>query len=171
MNTTKTILTTIAALSFSFTAYGEDHSGHNHAKGEHQHAEKDHGHDHTKKVAGPNGGKVINSVTPHAEFLVTKDKKIRITFLDKENKPIAAEEQQVSIICGDRKSPTKLALKKEADGKSLLSDGTLPEGNNIPTIVTFKMTPDAKKVRAKFSLNLSDCPNCENKEYACTCEH
>jgi len=171
MKNTKTILAAVTSLAFAFTAYAEDHSGHNHGKDEKKHEEKGHDHDHAKKVAGPNGGKVITSVTPHAEFLVTKDRKIRITFLNKDNKPIAAADQKVTIICGDRKAPTKLTAQKEADGKSLLTEGKLPKGNNIPTIVTFKMTPDAKNIRAKFSLNLSDCPNCDNKEYSCTCEH
>lgn len=174
MNNTKTILAAVTSLAFIFTAYGEeDHTGHDHAKGEHQHAEK--GHDHAKKaakkIAGPNGGKILTEVAPHAEFFVTKDRKVRITFLDKDNKPIAVADQKVTLICGDRKAPTKLTLKKEADAKSLLSDGALPEGNNIPTIVTFKMTPDGKNIRAKFSLNLDDCPSCDYKEYACTCAH
>ncbi len=169
MTNTKTILTAVTSLAFAFTAYGEDHSGHDHAKGEHKHEEK--GHDHAKKVAGPNGGKIITEVEPHAEFFVTKDRKIRITFLGKDNKAIAVADQKVSIICGDRKAPTKLSAKKEAHGKSLLTEGKLPDGNNIPTIVTFKITPDGKKIRAKFSLNMSDCPNCDYLEYACTCDH
>ncbi len=174
MKNTKTILAAVTSLAFAFTANAEDgHTGHNHGKDEKKHAEKahDHGHDHAKKIAGPNGGKIITTVEPHAEFFVTKDRKVRITFLDKNNKPIAVTDQTVTIVCGDRKSPTKLTPKKEADGKSLLTAGTLPKGNNIPTIVTFKMKPDGKKIRARFSLKLTDCPNCDYKEYACTCDH
>ena len=169
MNNTKTILAAVTSLAFTFTAYGEDHSGHDHSKGEHKH--HGHGHDHAKKIAGPNGGKIITSVTPNAEFLVTKDRKVRITFLDKNNKPIPVADQKVSIICGDRKAPTKLTLKKEAGGSFMLSDTQLPKGNNIPTIVTFKITSAGEKIRSKFNLNLSECPNCDHKEYACTCEH
>ena len=51
-------------------------------------AEEDHGHDdhkghaHEKKIAGPNGGRVLTKVEPHLEFFVTKDHKIQITAVD-----------------------------------------------------------------------------------------
>lgn len=142
----------------------DDHSGHDHGA-------DGHGHQHAKKVAGPNGGRMIMSIEPHAEFLVTDDRKVRITFIGENNRPLAVAAQSVSIICGDRSNPTTLTLVKEANASSLLSTGTLPEGNNFPTIVTLKSTPDAAPVRAKFILNLSDCPSCDYKEYACTCDH
>ncbi|MBT8037607.1 MAG: hypothetical protein KJO21_08690 [Verrucomicrobiae bacterium] len=140
----------------------------NHSNNDHGH---DHGHDHAEKVAGPNGGKIITAIEPHAEFFVTDDRKVRITFLDDDHQPIAVANPSVSIVCGDRSNPTTLTLTKEAYGMSMISDNTLPTGNNFPTIVTFKNTPDATPVRAKFTLNLSDCPSCTHKEYACTCEH
>jgi len=37
--------------------------------------------------------------------------------------------------------------------------------------VQIKLTPEAKTVVEKFNLNLSECPGCKLKEYACTCEH
>jgi len=155
----------------------DPHAGHDHAKGEHKEEPKeeatdDHtGHAHAKKIAGPNGGKVITVIEPHAEFFVTPDRKIRITFLSDDNKPAAVAQQSVSIIVGSRSAPVALSLVKEADGMSLLSETTLPEGNNIDTYVTFKLTPDAKLLRSKFILNMSDCPNCDYLEYACTCDH
>jgi len=138
---------------------------------DHDHDHDDHGHDHAKKITGPNGGKVITEVEPHAEFFVTADRKVRITFLGDNNKAIAPGTQSVSVACGDRSNPTMLTLAKEAYGNSLISSSALPAGNNFPTIVTFKATADAKPVYAKFTLNLSDCPSCKYKEYACTCDH
>jgi len=140
-------------------------------KGHDQGAEDHSGHDHAKKIAGPNGGRVVTAVEPHAEFLVTADRKVRITFLGENNKPAAAGTQSINIICGDRSNPTMLNPVKEADGMSFLSANKLPEGNNFPTIVTFKASADAAPVRAKFTLNMSDCPNCDYLEYACTCAH
>lgn len=128
-----------------------------------------HDHDHGKKEAGPNGGRVIASVEPHLEFFVTSDRKVQITFLDDDEKAIAPAEQTVTVICGDRSSPTKLSFTKT--GNVLLSDNTLPEGNDIPTVVQIKTTPDAKTVLEKFNLNLDQCPTCKFKEYACICEH
>ena len=46
-------------------------------------------HDHAKKEAGPNGGKVLTTIEPHAEFFVTTDRKVQITFLNKDGKAIA----------------------------------------------------------------------------------
>ena len=146
----------------------KDHKGHDHGADEH----KDHDHaNHSKKVAGPNGGRIITTVDPHAEFFVTEDRKVRITFLGENNKAIAVAAQFVSIVCGDRSNPTNLTLVKEADGLSLLSSGTLPADKSFPAIVTFKATPDATPVFARFTVNLADCPTCKYKEYACTCDH
>jgi len=126
-------------------------------------------HDHTKKQAGPTGGRLITEVEPHAEFFVNKDKKIEIRFVDDDNKVIAPAGQTVSVVMGDRTAPTKMTFALEGD--KLISDVTIPEGNEQPTVLQIKVTPDAKAVTEKFNLNLSDCPECDYKEYACICDH
>jgi len=126
-------------------------------------------HDHEDVKAGPTGGKLITEVEPHAEFFVNKDKKIEIRFVDDDNKIVAPAEQIVSVIMGDRSAPTKLAFTK--DGDKLISDKAIPEGNELPTVVQIKAKAGEKAVTEKFNLNLSDCPTCKHKEYACVCEH
>lgn len=121
------------------------------------------------KKAGPNGGRVITTVEPHAEFFVTAEKKVRITFLTEDGKAVAKEGAEISLVGGDRANPTKLTFAK--DGDSYLSDKVLPEGKNFPVIVKIKVGPDAKQVTEKFGLNLADCGECKHKEYACTCAH
>jgi hypothetical protein len=158
---------------------GHDKDGDEHAKDEHaghdkdgdEHAKDEHaGHNHAAKVAGPNGGKVFMSVEPHAEFFVTKDRKVQITFLDHENKVVPAAEQTVRAICGERSAPTRLTFTKK-DGV-LISDKPLPAGKNIPTVLQIKAKSGAKPVMERFNLNLNDCPGCDYLEYACTCtEH
>ncbi|NWK57125.1 hypothetical protein HW115_16000 [Verrucomicrobiaceae bacterium N1E253] len=147
---------------------GENHKEH---AGSSAHDHDDHGHSHDKKVAGPNGGRVITVIEPHAEFLVTPERKVRITFLNEENKAVALGEQSVRMVCGDRNHPSNISFSKEADGMSLLSNETLPKGNQYDTHVTFKMTAEAKPARAKFSLNMNPCSTCDHLEYACTCAH
>jgi len=136
------------------------------------------GHDHKEhagefheehKIKAPNKGRMIMSVDPHAEFFITKDRKIQITFVDDDGKKVAVGEQKVSIICGSRANPTVMKMEKK-DGV-LISSNTLPEGNDFPTIVTIKVKPDAKSVREKFNLNMKDCPTCDSQEYGCTCNH
>lgn len=147
------LLTTLLTLALTFTVSAADKDKHDH--------------EHTK--AGPTGGKLITKVEPHVEFLVTKDKKVEIRFVDDDNKVVAPAQQVISVILGDRNSPTKLAFTK--DGNKLVSDKVIPEGNDLPTVVQIKAKPDAKSVTEKFNLNLSKCPTCANAEYACTCAH
>ena len=132
------------------------------------HAAED-GHKHAKKEAGPNGGKILTSVEPHCEFLVTPERKVRLTFLDEEGKPAKVGEQQATAHCGDRANPTRLAFS--AHEGVLISDKPLPAGNTVPMVLQLKMAADGKTVTERFAVNLADCPGCHLKEYACTCEH
>ena len=138
----------------------------------HDHDDHDHGdHDHGQKTAGPNGGRIITSVEPHAEFLITAEHKVRITFLDDHNKAVTVSGQTAEIVCGDRSNPTTLSFAVAADGNSLLSTAALPEGDKYPLILTIKTSSTEASVREKFTLDLSDCPTCDYREYACTCDH
>lgn len=122
-----------------------------------------------EKKAGPNGGRILKGVEPRAEFFVTTDKKIRITFLDAEGKPAAQENAQITVTSGDRSNPTKMTFTK--DGTSYISDKALPEGQNVPVVVQVKATADGKSVTEKFGANLANCGECKHAEYACTCDH
>ncbi|MGC4072677.1 MAG: hypothetical protein QM760_09190 [Nibricoccus sp.] len=124
---------------------------------------------HHEKIKTPNGGRLIASVEPHAEFLVLPDRKVQITFINDDGKPVAPEAQVVTVTAGDRSAPAKLSFTKS--GNSLVSDTALPAGNDFPAVVQIKVTPDAKTVNEKFTVNLSKCSECSNAEYACTCEH
>jgi len=126
-------------------------------------------HDHAKKEAGPNGGRVVMNVTPRYEFFVTPERRVRITFLGDDGKAVPAKDQVITAVGGDRAAPTKLTFAK--DGDSLLSDKPLPEGKELPIVVQVKVTPDAKTATEKFTVNLATCPECKHAEYACTCDH
>lgn len=152
----KQIITTLFTAILAFTVNAAEKDNHDH---DHEHAAK----------AGPTGGKLITEVEPHVEFFVNKDKKVEIRFIDDDMKVVAPGKQVISVIMGNRSSPTKLSFT--ADGDKLVSDKAVPEGNDLPTVVQIKTAADAKTVMEKFNLNLSDCPTCDNKEYACTCDH
>lgn len=125
-------------------------------------------HEHTKK-AGPTGGRMITSVQPHVEFLITKEKKVEIRFFDEANKVVAPGTQEISVTLGDRSKPTKLTFTK--DGDKLVSDKVIPVGNDYPTVVQIKADSKAKAVNEKFNLNLDSCPTCQHQEYNCICDH
>jgi hypothetical protein len=142
-----------------------DHVAHKDAKSKDDHSE----HREKKAEAGPNGGRIITSVEPHLEFYLTKERKIQITFLNDHGEVIAPEEQVVSLIGGDRQNPIRLRFVSK--GSVLLSDKALPEGNNLPIILSIKTDAKSKTVRERFNLDLSSCPTCKYKEYACICGH
>ncbi len=122
-----------------------------------------------EKIKAPNGGRIIDSVEPHAEFLITADKKIEIRFLDEAGKVVAPAAQVVTVTMGDRANPTKLAFTK--DGDKLVSDKIIPEGKELPVVLQIKPKEGEKAVTAKFTLNLAKCSTCEHAEYACSCAH
>lgn len=125
-------------------------------------------HDHEIK-AGPTGGRLITEVEPHVEFFVNKDNKVEIRFVDDANKVVAPGGQVIAVTLGDRSAPTKLAFTQ--DGDKLVSDKAIPAGNNLPTVVQIRAGAGSKPVTEKFNLNLEQCPDCPNKEYACICAH
>jgi hypothetical protein len=122
-----------------------------------------------EKIKAPNGGRIIDSVEPHAEFVVTADKKIEIRFLDDTGKVIAPGEQVVAVTMGDRTNPTKLAFTK--DGDKLVSDKVIPDGKELPVVLQIRAKEGEKAANVKFTLNLADCASCAHAEYACTCAH
>jgi hypothetical protein len=125
--------------------------------------------EHAHKQAGPNGGRLVTEVEPHLEFLVTEDKKVRITFIGEDDKPVPVKEQVVKVTTGERANPTKLSFVK--DGDTLVSEQVLPEGKNNPTVLQVIPAKGGKPVFVRFRLNLADCPGCDYLEYACTCDH
>ena len=131
------------------------------------HAGKNHSHE--KKEPGPNGGRILTSIEPHAEFLVTADRKVQITFVDDAFKPIAPAAQVVTVTTGERSAPVKMTFAKTET--AFLSEQSVPAGNNFPVVIQIKTTPDAKAMVEKFTLNLSNCPDCKHAEYACICSH
>ena len=122
----------------------------------------------TEAFKAPNGGRLVKSVTPTAEFVVNKEKKIEIRFLEG-GKIVAPAQQIVTVTMGDRAAPTKLTFT--ADGDKLVSDKAIPKGDNLPVVLQIKSNADAKAVNEKFNLNLGNCPTCSNHEYACACDH
>ena len=148
-------------------AFAEEKHDHDHSKDTkkeqadhgHDHGDHDHDHDedaHGKIKKGPNGGMIIDSVTPSIEVSVDKDRKARIVFVDKENKALPLEKQVVTGTSGERSKPVKLSFApgKDKDANVLISDKPVADGGHVPMILVIKATPDAKAVTARFELHL-----------------
>ena len=106
---------------------------------------------------------------PRAEFFVTPDRKVQITFLAKDGTAIAPAAQIPTVTAGDRAAPTKLTFARK--GNVLLSTSPLPAGNDFPVVVEIEPSPGATKIVEKFYFDSSQCGECKNAEYACICEH
>lgn len=159
----------------------DEHEGHDHSEHDHDHTDEqaelvddpiendEHGEEEHAKKAGPNGGRLIHSVEPPVELVVSEDRYIRINFLDEDLEPVAAGDQVLSLIGGDRTAPFRLAFAKE--GLGMVSDKPIPAGDDHPGVLQIKADADAEAVIERFHINLSNCPTCKYKEYACICSH
>lgn len=133
-----------------------------------------HDHDHAAKITGPNKGRILEKLEPHAELFVTAERKVRLTFVDDAGKPVAAPAGlSVTLTTGERAAPVTLAFAVEGEGSAatLLSTTPLPEGKNLPAILRVKTAPDAAPTTIRLQLNLAQCAECDRQEYACACAH
>jgi hypothetical protein len=163
------ILGTLALLGVNNVNAG---AGHRHSEHGHEHATHSSeaaAHAPHQPAGGPNGGRLIKIVVPHLEFFVTPERFVQITFLGRDGQVVPVADQVVSAIGGDRSAPTKVEFVED-EGR-LISTAALPEMKRMPIILQIKTTPDATPVRETFYLNMSGCPSCEYKEYACICGH
>ncbi|HEY0862518.1 MAG TPA: hypothetical protein VGD97_00295 [Lacunisphaera sp.] len=124
---------------------------------------------HADKVAGgPKGGRLLESTPLKAEFFVTADRKVEITFYDAGLKPAAPGAQTVAVTAEPAAGRTPLELAPTATG--FVSQGTLPAGEPYRVVVQVRTAPAAKPQNFRLDLNLATCGECQRAEYACICE-
>lgn len=120
-----------------------------------------------KIVGGPKGGRLLEAEGQKAEFFVTKDKKVEITFYDAALKPVAPGEQVVTVTAEPKSGRTPVALEKTATG--FVSKASLPDGDPYRVVVQMRAKPDGKAQNFRVDLNTATCGECKRSEYACTC--
>lgn len=134
--------------------------------------EKDKKHEHgvaeLEAIKAPNGGRILREIEPHAEFFITKERKVQITFVNGKGKPTKAA-ATLKAIGGKLSAPTKFTFVKTKHG--FLSEQKLPKGQLVPIMLMFKDGKGAALPRIRFNVNMDDCPTCDFLEYACTCDH
>lgn len=124
---------------------------------------------HEKNTGGPNGGRLLVSGEPHAEFLLLPDRTVQIVFVDEHGNPIAPSSRTVTVTTGQRLSPTRLTFRQ--NGNALVSEQPVPAGANLPVVVQIKASSEAPTITERFHLNLATCDECSRPEYACICDH
>ena len=115
------IITITAFILISSGCAKKDHD-HGHSHDGHGHSHDGHSHNTPKKDPGPNGGRILKTMTPALEFFVLEDRRVQITALN-DLKPIPVNEQTATLTGGDRNNPTTLKFAK--DGDVLISDKPL----------------------------------------------
>lgn len=126
-------------------------------------------HTHGELTPGPNGGRLVTSVTPNFEFLILDDRKVQLTFVDENAKPIDVVDAAVSLTGGDRQNPTELSFAVE--NNALVSSGSLPEGDLFDVILSVQIPPSTEPVLERIKADFSICSECQLVEYACICGH
>ena len=120
-----------------------------------------------KIVGGPKGGRLLEADGQKAEFFVTEDRRVEITFYDASLQPMAPASQAVAVIAEPKSGRTKLELEKTAAG--YVSKTPLPEGDPYRVVVQLRATPESKLQNFRIDLNTETCGECKRAEYACTC--
>jgi hypothetical protein len=126
------------------------------------------GHDHEKVIPGPKGGRIAEVESGHLEFFVQPDKKVNITFYDKDLKVQPAGEQVVTAIAEAPAGKAKLSFDKTGD--SLISTAPLPEGDGYRIVLQVKANADAKPQNIRIEYHTEVCDKCKRAEYACICD-
>jgi hypothetical protein len=121
-----------------------------------------------KIVGGPKGGRLLEVDGQKAEFFMTKDRKIEITFYDAALKAVAPAEQVVAVTAEPESGRTKVELEKTTTG--YVSKMPVPEGTPYRVVVQMRTKPDAKPQNFRVDLDLANCGGCSRAEYACTCD-
>jgi hypothetical protein len=119
-------------------------------------------------VAGPKGGRLLEAEPLKAEFFVTPDRKVEVTFYDATLKPTDPGAQTVTVTAEAPGGKTKLELEKTATG--FISKTALPAGEPYRVVVQARASADAKPKNFRVDLNLANCGECQKSEYACVCD-
>lgn len=121
-----------------------------------------------KVVAGPKGGRLLDSAPQKAEFFVNKDGKAEVTFYDAALKPAALGSQVVAVTAEPKSGRKTVELEKTANG--FVSKEALPKATEpYRVVVQVREKEGAAPKNFRIDLNLAQCGTCEYKEYACTC--
>jgi hypothetical protein len=121
-----------------------------------------------KIVGGPKGGRLLEADGQKAEFFVTKDRKVEITYYDAALKAVAPGDHVVTVNAEPKSGRMKLELEKTATG--YISKTVLPAGDPYRVVVQMRAKPDSKPQNFRVDLNLEMCGGCKRAEYACTCD-
>lgn len=118
--------------------------------------------------AGPKGGRLLDAAPLKAEFVVNADRSAEIVFYDEALKAAAPGTQVVAVIAEAPAGRTTLDMTATPTG--FRSTQPLPDGEPYRVVVQVRAAAGEKPQNFRIDLNLADCAECSQAEYACTCE-
>lgn len=121
-----------------------------------------------KPVAGPAGGRLLETEPARTEFVVSAARKAEIRFYDTQLKPVAPGAQVVAVTAEPASGRVKMEVEKTEFG--FASKEPLPAGAPYRVVVQVRATAEGKPQNFRIDLNLAHCAGCDRAEYACTCE-
>jgi hypothetical protein len=121
-----------------------------------------------KIVAGPKGGRLLDVAPLQAEFFVTKDRTVEVTFYDASLKPVAPGTHLVAVTAEPKSGRTSIELQPTTTG--FVSKAALPASTEAyRVVVQVRSAAGARPQNFRIDLNLAPCDGCKFAEYACTC--
>lgn len=121
-----------------------------------------------KVIAGPKGGRLLATEPHAAEFFVTADRKVEVTFYDAALQPVSPGTAVVAVTAEPAGGRTPVALEPTPTG--FVSTAALPPGEPYRVVVQVRATLDAKPKNFRLDLALATCGECQKVEYACICD-
>ncbi len=122
-----------------------------------------------KIVAGPKGGKLLETTAQKTEFFVNKDRKVEINFYNAALKPVAPGAQVVAVTAEAKSGRKQLEFEKTTSG--FVSKTKLPEGDPYRVVVQLREKAGARPQNFRVEFDLEECGECKLAEYACICGH
>ena len=116
---------------------------------------------HEAVTIGPNGGRVIyldSTVIPNVEVFVNREGCAEITLLDKDRKPIALEQQSVTVTAGPRAEAKRLTVEKQ---QAKFVTEKVPDGAPYTIVIQLKEAASAKAMTVR--LNYDPTPAASGK--------
>lgn len=120
-----------------------------------------------KPLAGPKGGRILTTEVPHAEFFVSKERAVVISFYGADLKPLPLSGQTVSATAETKGGKVKLEFSEKSG--ALVSSTALPAGDDFTVVVQIKDNATARPKNYRVVYHDEICGECKRAEYACIC--
>lgn len=121
-----------------------------------------------KTVAGPKGGRMLMAETFRAEFFVTAERRVEVSFYDQAGQLVAPGAASVAVTA--ETASGRVAMPLVPKDSMLVSADPLPSGYPYRVVVQVRPAPETRPSNFRIELNLNACGGCQYAEYACTCD-